>query len=62
MVFFGELGIFAPRKRRTQTVKCTEDGDVLAITYEKLLELFLNPKFSYSAFGFLLAAMARQAR
>jgi len=52
VVFFGELGIFAPRKRRTQTVKCTEDGDVLAITYEKLLELFLNPKFSYSAFGF----------
>ena len=60
--FFGELGIFAPRNRRTQTVKCTEDGDVLAITYEKLLELFRNRKFAQSGFGFLLAAMARQAR
>jgi class 3 adenylate cyclase len=60
--FFGELGIFAPRNRRIQTVKCTEDGDVLAIAYEKLLELFRNPKFAQSGFGFLLAAMATQAR
>ena len=60
--FFGELGIFAPRNRRTQTIKCTEDGDVLTITYEKLLELFRNRKFAQSGFGFLLAAMARQAR
>ena len=54
--FFGELGIFAQGNQRTQTVKCTEDGNVRAITYEKLLELFLDPKFSYSAFGFLLGA------
>jgi class 3 adenylate cyclase len=60
--FFGELGIFAPRNRRMRTVKCTEDGDVLAITYEKLLELFRNPKFAHSGFGFLLAAMAKQTR
>jgi len=60
--FFGELGIFAPGNRRTQTVKCTEDGDVLAITYEKLFELFRNPKTAQTGFGFLLAAMARQAR
>ena len=58
--FFGELGIFAQGNQRTQTVKCTEDGNVRAITYEKLLELFLDPKFSYSAFGFLLGAIARQ--
>jgi adenylate cyclase len=60
--FFGELGIFAQGNQRTQTVKCTEDGNVRAITYEKLLELFLDPKFSYSAFGFLLGARARQTR
>src|ERR1700749_235835 len=32
--FMGELGFVAPKNRRTQTVKCIEDGDVLTITYE----------------------------
>ena len=46
--FMGELGFVAPKNRRTQTVKCIEDGDVLTITYEKLLELyFQNPEFGY---------------
>jgi hypothetical protein len=44
----GELGFVAPESRRTQTVKCIEGGDVLTITYEKLLELyFQNPEFGY---------------
>jgi len=44
----GELGFVAPENRRTQTVKCVEDGQVLSITYEKLLELyFQNPQFGY---------------
>lgn len=44
----GELGFVVPDNLRTQTVKCIEDGDVLAITYEKLLELyFQNPQFGY---------------
>ena len=44
----GELGFVAPKNRRTQTVKCIENGDVLTITYETLLELyFQNPEFGY---------------
>ena len=44
----GELGFLSPDNRRTQTVECSEDGEVLAITYEKLLELyFQNPEFGY---------------
>ena len=44
----GELGFVAPKNRRTQTVECIENGDVLTITYEKLLELyFQNPEFGY---------------
>ena len=44
----GELGFVAPENRRTQSVKCIEDGEVLTITYEKLLELyFQNPEFGY---------------
>ncbi|HEU0216829.1 MAG TPA: cyclic nucleotide-binding domain-containing protein [Stellaceae bacterium] len=46
--FMGELGFVSPENRRTQTVKCIEDGDVLTITYEKLLELyFQNPEFGF---------------
>ncbi len=44
----GELGFVAPENRRTQTVECIEDGEVLTITYDKLLELyFQNPEFGY---------------
>ncbi|MBV8799733.1 MAG: cyclic nucleotide-binding domain-containing protein [Alphaproteobacteria bacterium] len=44
----GELGFVTPENRRTQTVKCIEDGNVLTITYEKLLELyFKNQQFGY---------------
>lgn len=44
----GELGFLTPNNRRTATVRCTEAGQVLTITYEKLLELyFQNPQFGY---------------
>jgi CRP-like cAMP-binding protein len=44
----GELGFLSPDNRRTATVKCIEDGHVLTITYEKLLEIyFQNPQFGY---------------
>jgi len=44
----GELGFLSPDNRRTQTVECTENGEVLTITYHKLLELyFQNPEFGY---------------
>ena len=44
----GELGFVTPDNHRTQTVECIEDGQVLTITYEKLLELyFQNPEFGY---------------
>jgi uncharacterized protein (DUF697 family)/CRP-like cAMP-binding protein len=44
----GELGFLTPNNRRTATVSCTEAGQVLTITYEKLLELyFQSPQFGY---------------
>ena len=44
----GELGFLSPNNRRTQSVECIEDGDVLTITYDKLLEIyFQNPEFGY---------------
>jgi CRP-like cAMP-binding protein len=44
----GELGFLSPNNRRTATVECLENGLVLTITYEKLLEIyFQNPQFGY---------------
>ena len=44
----GELGFIDPKNRRTQTVESLDDGEVLTITYDKLLELyFQNPEFGY---------------
>ena len=44
----GELGFIDPNNRRTGTVENLEDGEVLTITYDRLLELyFQNPEFGY---------------
>jgi CRP-like cAMP-binding protein len=44
----GELGLLAPGNRRTQTVECIEPGEVLTITYDKVLELyFQDPEFGF---------------
>jgi hypothetical protein len=44
----GELGFLTPDNRRTATIECIENGHVLTITYEKLLEIyFQNPQFGY---------------
>jgi hypothetical protein len=44
----GELGFLTPKNRRTQTVACIENGEVLTIGYDRLLEVFFqNPEFGY---------------
>jgi CRP-like cAMP-binding protein len=44
----GELGFLSPNNQRTQTVECTENGEALTISYDKLLEIyFQNPEFGY---------------
>jgi hypothetical protein len=44
----GELGFLTPSNKRTGTVECLEEGDVLTITYDRLLEIyFQNPEFGY---------------
>jgi CRP/FNR family transcriptional regulator, cyclic AMP receptor protein len=42
----GELGLLAPDNRRTQTLECAEDGEVLTVTYRDIMQLyFQNPTF-----------------
>ena len=44
----GELGFLSPDNRRTQTVECIQDVEILTMTYERLLEIyFQNPEFGY---------------
>lgn len=44
----GELGFLAPDNKRTQTVECLEDGEVLRLDYDTLRELyFQNPEFGF---------------
>jgi hypothetical protein len=44
----GELGFLTLDNRRTATIECIEEGRVLTIGYEKLLEIyFQNPQFGY---------------
>jgi CRP/FNR family transcriptional regulator, cyclic AMP receptor protein len=44
----GEMGFLAPDNRRTQTLECVDDSEVLAITYDELRQLyFQNPEFGF---------------
>ena len=44
----GEFGFLTPDNRRTATIECIEDGHVMTISYDKLLEIyFQNPQFGY---------------
>jgi CRP/FNR family transcriptional regulator, cyclic AMP receptor protein len=53
----GELAMLSPDNRRTATLECIEEGNVLSITYEQVEELYYqNPTFG---FYFLRLATAR---
>lgn len=44
----GEIGIVTPENRRSQTIECTDDGEVLAISYDRVRQLyFQNPSFGF---------------
>jgi len=44
----GELALLAPDQARTQTVQCTESGELLQITYEQVKQLYYqNPTFGF---------------
>ena len=44
----GEMGFLTPDHKRTGTVECTDDVEMLTITYDKVSELyFQNPTFGF---------------
>jgi Cyclic nucleotide-binding domain len=50
----GELGFVTPNNKRTQTVECVEDGAVMTITYDRLLEVY----FEYPDFGYFFLRLS----
>jgi hypothetical protein len=54
----GEIAMFMPDRRRTQTVTCVEDCLFLSITEEKVLELFSdNPEFGLYLIKMIVARL-----
>jgi CRP/FNR family transcriptional regulator, cyclic AMP receptor protein len=50
----GELGLAAPDARRTQTLRCEEDAELLVIEYEQVRRLyFQNPTFGFYLLGLM---------
>lgn len=44
----GEMGFMSPENRRTQTLECLDDGEVLNISYDEVRQLyFQNPEFGF---------------
>ncbi|MEJ2378994.1 MAG: cyclic nucleotide-binding domain-containing protein, partial [Pseudolabrys sp.] len=52
----GELGFVTPNNKRTQSVECIEDGSVMAITYDRLLEVY----FEYPDFGYFFLRLSSE--
>ncbi|MGH6914839.1 MAG: cyclic nucleotide-binding domain-containing protein, partial [Geminicoccales bacterium] len=44
----GEISMFAPNRARTATAVCASDGELLAMSEDKVRQLyFQNPKFGF---------------
>jgi CRP/FNR family transcriptional regulator, cyclic AMP receptor protein len=44
----GELGLLAPNQRRTQTLECIEDAEIMQIGYDRIKSLYFdNPSFGF---------------
>ncbi len=44
----GELGLLTPNQRRTQTLECVEDAELLQIGYDRVRSLYFeNPSFGF---------------
>ena len=52
----GELGFVSPNNARTQSVECIEDGTVMTISYDRLLEVY----FAYPDFGYFFLRLSSE--
>ena len=52
----GELGFVTPNNKRTQSVECIENGTVMTISYDRLLEVY----FTYPDFGYYFLRLSSE--
>ncbi|MFN0185222.1 MAG: Crp/Fnr family transcriptional regulator [Aquabacterium sp.] len=59
---FGELGLVSADLRRTQTVRCEQDGELLLITYDEVRQMYYqNPKFGFFFLQLVAERLSRDA-
>jgi CRP-like cAMP-binding protein len=55
---FGEIGVFAPESRRTQSAVCREDADLYTMTQSDALHLYYqNPKLGFHLMRLIVARL-----
>jgi CRP/FNR family transcriptional regulator, cyclic AMP receptor protein len=55
---FGEIGIFAPDTRRTQSAVCSENTDLYSMTQSDVLQLYYqNPKLGFHLMRLIVARL-----
>jgi hypothetical protein len=60
---FGEIAIFTPERRRTQTARCTEASTVLSIDESTLKQLYYqNPEFGFHLVGLIAGRLVRDVQ
>jgi hypothetical protein len=58
----GELGLVLPEQRRTQTVVCEHAGEVLALSYDEVRQMyFQDPRFGFYLLQLTAERLARDA-
>lgn len=59
----GEIGLFSPDKRRTQTLVCETDGELYEMTDEMIFQLYYqNPKLGYYLIRLVAERLLRDLR
>ena len=59
----GEIGLFSPEKRRTQTIICETDGELYRITDEMIYRLYYqNPKLGFYFMRLIVERLLRDIR
>jgi CRP/FNR family cyclic AMP-dependent transcriptional regulator len=56
----GEIGLFSPEKKRTQTITCRTDGELYSMTDEMMYRLYYqNPKLGFYFMRLIVARLQR---
>ena len=59
----GEISLFAPRRERTATAICDTDVELLAITADKVMQLYYqNPRFGFHVVRLITARLVENLR